>query len=163
VAPSAVTPPETSKKQFSDCVDNDGDNLIDEDDPGCHACGKLSGAYNPNDDDETNGGTGGSSGTECSDDKDNDGDGKIDADDPGCHEGNDINNPYNPDDDSEASDGNGNGNGGGNGNAPTGGQGAGADNLPFTGTDVVGLTLAGLLMLAGGLLLRRREGTHTAL
>jgi len=31
------------------------------------------------------------------------------------------------------------------------------DSLPFTGANVVGLALAGLLMLAGGLLLRRRE------
>ncbi|MEY2512803.1 MAG: hypothetical protein QOJ89_161, partial [bacterium] len=81
--------------------------------------------------------------------------------DPGCHENNDINQPYNPDDDSEGSDGNGNGNGGGN--APAGGQGANTGTLPFTGTDVVGLTLAGLLMLAGGLLLRRREDSHAAL
>ena len=49
-------------------------------------------------------------------------------------------------------------------NAPTGGQST-DDNaeLPFTGTDVVGIALAGLLMLAGGLLLRRREDTHPAL
>jgi LPXTG-motif cell wall-anchored protein len=164
VAPPAA---ETSTKQCSDGKDNDGDNLIDEDDPGCHAGNTLSGAYNPNDNDESNGSTGGSSGTECDDNRDNDGDGKIDAADPGCHEGNNINNPYNPDDDSEGSDNGGNGNGGnGNGNggnAPTGGQGANAGSLPFTGTDVVGLTLAGLLMLAGGLLLRRREDTHAAL
>ena len=33
--------------------------------------------------------------------------------------------------------------------------------LPFTGTDVIGIALAGLLALAGGLLLRRREDVHT--
>jgi LPXTG-motif cell wall-anchored protein len=159
--PAAVTPPETSKTQCSDGVDNDGDGKIDAKDPGCHVGGTLQGAYNAADDDESDDNTGGSSGTECSDKKDNDGDGKIDASDPGCHENNDINQPYNPDDDSEGSDGNGNGNGGGN--APAGGQGANTGTLPFTGTDVVGLTLAGLLMLAGGLLLRRREDSHAAL
>ena len=41
-----------------------------------------------------------------------------------------------------------------------GGQSTDDSALPFTGTDVVGLALAGLLMLAGGLLLRRREDTH---
>ena len=153
-------PPETTKKQCSDGKDNDGDNLIDEDDPGCHAGGTLKGAYNPNDDDESDDKTTASSDTECSDKRDNDGDGKVDASDPGCHEGNDINNPYNPDDDSEGSDGDGDGDGDG---APTGGgQNAGGGELPFTGTDVVGLGLAGLLMLAGGMLLRRREDTHAA-
>jgi LPXTG-motif cell wall-anchored protein len=33
--------------------------------------------------------------------------------------------------------------------------------LPFTGTDAVGIALAGLLMLAGGMLLRRREDLST--
>jgi LPXTG-motif cell wall-anchored protein len=159
VAPPAATPPETTKAQCSDDEDNDGDGKVDAADPGCHVGGTLSGRYNPDDDDESDDRTGGSSGTQCSDDKDNDGDGKIDADDPGCHEGNDINNPYNPDDDSEGSDGN----GGDNGNAPAGGQGNDDDTLPFTGTDVIGLSLAGLLMLAGGLLLRRREDTYPAL
>ncbi|MDX6678308.1 MAG: hypothetical protein QOE31_2360, partial [Solirubrobacteraceae bacterium] len=159
--PAAAPPPETTKTQCSDGEDNDGDGKIDAKDPGCHVGGTLAGAYRASDDDESDDQTGGSSGTQCSDNKDNDGDGKIDADDPGCHEGNNINNPYNPDDDSEGSDGNGN-NGGGN--APTGGQGNGGnETLPFTGTDVVGLSLAGLLMLAGGLLLRRREDTHPAL
>ena len=161
VAPPAAAPPETSKTQCSDGEDNDGDGKIDRADPGCHVGGTLAGAYNAADDDESDDDTGGSSGTECSDDRDNDGDGKIDADDPGCHENNDINQPYNPDDDSEGSDGGDDGSGGGN--APTGGQGADTDTLPFTGTDVVGLTLAGLLMLAGGLLLRRREDSHAAL
>jgi LPXTG-motif cell wall-anchored protein len=168
-----VAPAETSATQCADNVDNDGDGLVDEDDPGCHTDGNANNpnSYNPADDNEANssGGTGGSgnNNAECNDNRDNDGDGKVDADDPGCHEGNNINNPYNPDDDSEGSDGNGNGGNGGNGNAgagnaPTGGQGANAGNLPFTGTDVVGLALAGLLMLAGGLLLRRREDSYTA-
>ncbi|MDX6683725.1 MAG: hypothetical protein QOG94_3764 [Solirubrobacteraceae bacterium] len=165
VAPPATTPPpETTPKQCSDGKDNDGDNLIDADDPGCHVGGTLKGAYVPSDDDESDDKTGGSSDTECADKRDNDGDGKVDASDPGCHEGNDIDNPYNPDDDSEGSDNGGNGPGDNGGNAPTGnGQNAGGGTLPFTGTDVVGLGLAGLLMLAGGLLLRRREDTHPAL
>ncbi len=157
VAPVAATPPETTTTQCSDGDDNDGDGKIDEDDPGCHVGGTLQGRYNAADDDESDDRTRGAGDTECADDRDNDGDGRIDSDDPGCHEGNDINNPYNPDDDSEGSDGD------GAGNAPTGGQGADDDTLPFTGTDVVGLSLAGLLMLAGGLLLRRREETHPAL
>ena len=111
--------------------------------------------------------TDGGNGAQCSDGKDNDGDGLVDAKDPGCHSDNNINNPYNPDDDSEGSDGgadDGDGGGGAGGGAPTGGQGAGDDDtLPFTGTDVDGIALAGLLMLAGGLLLRRREDGHPAL
>ncbi len=77
---------------------------------------------------------------ECSDKVDNDGDGKIDfGKDPGCSS---------PTDDSEAD---------GSGNL----GGAEAKKLPFTGTDVVGLGLAGALLLAAGLALRgparRRE------
>ena len=119
----------------------------------------------PNDTSEVDksGGTGGSgngdNGVQCADKKDNDGDGLVDAKDPGCHSDGNANNPdsYDASDDSEA----GGGNGGGNG-AGTGGQTTNASTLPFTGTDVVGLGLAGLLMLAGGLLLRRREDAHVA-
>ncbi len=87
---------------------------------------------------------------QCSDGADNDGDGVIDAADPGCHSDGNAGNPdsYNPNDDSEA-------NGGGN---------LGGDELPFTGTDVVVLGLAGALLLAAGLTLRgparRRRETH---
>ncbi len=164
IAPAAA---ETPGPQCSDTLDNDGDGKIDAADPGCHSDNDAtnSASFNANDNDETDaaGPSTGSAGddasdskTQCSDKKDNDGDGKIDAADPGCHEDNDINKPFNPDDDSEGSDGSGGGGGGGGGN-----QGTNASSLPFTGTDVVGLTLAGLLMLAGGLLLRRREGTLT--
>ncbi len=67
--------------------------------------------------------------TECSDGVDNDGDGKIDfGSDPGCSS---------PSDDSEAD------------NVSLGG-----DELPFTGTDVVVLGLAGSILLAAGLTLR---------
>ncbi|MEA2192642.1 MAG: hypothetical protein QOI73_2763 [Solirubrobacteraceae bacterium] len=161
----SVAPParETGGPQCSDTIDNDGDGVIDAADPGCHSDNNAgnSASYNPNDNDETDrGGTGGSgtpsSKKQCDDNKDNDGDGLTDADDPGCHTGNDLNNPFNPSDDDESNGGD-NGGGGGGGNAPTGGNNANADTLPFTGTDVVGLALAGLLMLAGGLLLRRRE------
>ncbi|MEJ7824524.1 MAG: LPXTG cell wall anchor domain-containing protein [Solirubrobacteraceae bacterium] len=123
-------------------------------------------------------------GPQCSDGKDNDGDGKVDTGDPGCHSDNDPNNPasFNPNDndetdaaapsppapepvddnDSEGNDDAGGDDdaGGGGGDGGAGGQGTDAGSLPFTGTDVVGLSLAGLLMLAGGLLLRRREGLH---
>jgi LPXTG-motif cell wall-anchored protein len=165
---SSVAPAvkEATPAQCSDKIDNDGDGVIDANDPGCHTGNNINNKYNPNDDDESNGPTEGSSKAQCSDKKDNDGDGKIDAADPGCHFDNNINNPYNPDDDTENSDnggGNNNSNAGGGGNAPTGGQGNNDNTLPFTGTDVVGIALAGLLMLAGGLLLRRREDTHPAL
>jgi LPXTG-motif cell wall-anchored protein len=164
VAPAA----ERSAAQCSDGVDNDGDGVIDARDPGCHSDNNANNpdSYNPNDNDETDRRTGGSSDDErdpqCSDGRDNDGDGVIDSRDPGCHTDGNANNPdsFDPDDDSEAGGGGGGGDGGG---APTGGgQTADADTLPFTGTDVVGLALAGLLMLAGGLLLRRREGWHAA-
>ena len=102
---------------------------------------------------------------ECADNRDNDGDGLIDERDGGCHTDGNPNNPdsYDPTDDSEAGGGGGDG-GDGAGAAPTGGQSTDDDaELPFTGTDVVGIALAGLLMLAGGLLLRRREDTYPAL
>ncbi|MDQ3410272.1 MAG: hypothetical protein M3469_09855, partial [Actinomycetota bacterium] len=66
---------------------------------------------------------------ECSDGIDNDGDGRVDfPDDPQCDSAQD---------DSESDD-------------------ARAASLPFSGANVLGLALAGLLALAGGLLLRRR-------
>ena len=45
------------KPQCSDGIDNDGDNLVDEADPGCHSDGNAHNAssYNPNDDSEVNG------------------------------------------------------------------------------------------------------------
>jgi LPXTG-motif cell wall-anchored protein len=176
VAPAGETGP-----QCSDKVDNDGDGKIDGYDPGCHSDGKPDNpsSYNPSDDDESdkggpttgsggkdeggvkgggeggggkggegNEGSGAGGGPQCADGVDNDGDGVIDADDPGCHSDGNPNNTasYNADDNSE------------------GGAGAGnlkAGALPFTGTDVIGVALAGLLLLAGGLLLRRREGVRT--
>jgi LPXTG-motif cell wall-anchored protein len=160
---------EATGPQCSDGVDNDGDGKIDADDPGCHSDNDASNpdSYNPDDNDETDksttGGSGNATGVQCADKKDNDGDGLVDAKDPGCHTDGNPNNAdsYDPTDDSEA--GGGGGGGGGGGNAPTGGQSTNDQSLPFTGTDVVGLALAGLLMLAGGLLLRRREGSRAAL
>jgi LPXTG-motif cell wall-anchored protein len=155
VAPAG---PEKPGPQCSDKVDNDGDGVIDDKDPGCHSDNdpKNPQSYNPNDDDETDkkrtegvstpetpeteeNGTPPTRGTPaCSDKADNDGDGAIDLADPGCDS---------PSDNSEA------------GGART----AGADSLPFTGTDVTGLALAGLLLLGGGLLMRRREGSRARL
>ena len=152
----------------SDGIDNNSDGKIDAKDPGCHSDNNANNpdSYNANDTSETdrsdNGDTGGSgnnnngNGVQCADKKDNDGDGLVDAKDPGCHSDGNANNPdsYDPSDDSEA--------GGGNG-AGTGGQTTDASTLPFTGTDVIRLGLAGLLMLAGGLLLRRHKDTNAAL
>lgn len=77
--------------ECSDGIDNDGDGVIDIDDPGCHTDNDPNNpdSYDPNDDDETDG-------FECSDTRDNDGDGKIDfPDDPECDS---------PEDDREAGD-----------------------------------------------------------
>jgi|GEM_PF-5840131 len=66
--------------QCSDTADNDGDGVIDADDPGCHTDGDPDNpdTYDPNDDDETDV-------PECRDGRDNDGDGKIDFPaDPDC-------------------------------------------------------------------------------
>jgi LPXTG-motif cell wall-anchored protein len=166
-----VAPPETGP-QCSDKIDNDGDGKIDAADPGCHNDGKPNNpqSYNPNDNDETDvpgnkgaggGGKGGGGGNkgggnkgggnkgageggpQCSDGVDNDGDGLVDSADPGCHSG--PGGAFNPNDNSEGG----------------GAQGLKAGTLPFTGTDVIGIALAGLLMLAGGLMLRRREDVRT--
>jgi uncharacterized membrane protein YgcG len=176
----SVAPPEGGKAQCSDGVDNDGDKLVDADDPGCHTGDDPKKPYNPDDNDESNkgntgsgdggtkgGGTkggggnngggnqgsgaGGGNGAQCADGVDNDGDGVIDADDPGCHTDGNPNNAssYDKGDTSEG--------GGGAGGAKNLAAGA----LPFTGTDVIGIAFAGLLMLAGGLMLRRREDVRT--
>ncbi|MFP5361216.1 MAG: LPXTG cell wall anchor domain-containing protein [Thermoleophilia bacterium] len=166
VAPSG---PEGGAPACSDGIDNDGDGLIDIADPGCHTDGNPNNpdSFNPSDTSEANPtGTGGSGDAgegagrpECSDNRDNDNDGLIDERDPGCHTDGNANNPasYDPDDTSEIDtvpDGAGSG--------AAGARTADAGALPFTGTNVVGLTLAGLLLLAGGLLLRRREGMRTS-
>ncbi|MEA2193587.1 MAG: hypothetical protein QOG42_21 [Solirubrobacteraceae bacterium] len=153
--------------QCSNTIDDDGDGVADAADPGCHSDNDASNqaSYVASDNDETNGKspntpsgnpTGNGDKTQCADGRDNDGDGLVDRADPGCHVGNDINNPYNANDDSE---GNGGGGGGGGGGGSANLNNAGT--LPFTGTDVIGISLAGLLVLAGGLLLRRREDVRT--
>lgn len=141
---------ENGRAQCSDNRDNDGDGRIDERDPGCHTDGNANNpaSYQPDDDSEADGSGNrdvtGRGSTQCSDGTDNDGDGVIDSRDPGCHSDGDAGNPasYVPGDDSEADSRN-----------------IAAGRLPFTGVDVVGLVLAGLLLLLGGLLLRR-EGTQ---
>ena len=169
-----VAPPEGGPAQCSDKIDNDGDGKVDGADPGCHTDGKPNNpsSYDVNDNDETDqgnrgaGGAGnqgagqgggkqgagnqgagnqgaGGRGPQCSDGRDNDGDGLVDRADPGCHSG--RGGAYNPNDTSEGG----------------GAQGLKAGTLPFTGTDVVGIALAGLLMLAGGLMLRRRKDVRT--
>jgi len=157
--------------QCSDTIDNDGDGVADTNDPGCHSDGNAANAasFVPTDNDEANaaapgGGSGGNDDddddggdTQCSDGRDNDGDGVSDEDDPGCHTDGNANNPdsYDADDDSEANGGGGGGGGGG------GSANLDSGALPFTGTDIIGISLAGLLVLAGGLLLRRREDVRT--
>ena len=162
VAPAG---PETAGPQCSDGVDNDGDGVIDAADPGCHTDGNPNNpaSYDPTDNSEADARTGGAGGEtagrpECSDNRDNDGDGRIDERDPGCHTDGNANNPasYDPDDDDERDEGGAAGAGAGGG-AGGGGAGAADSTLPFTGSNAIGLLLAGLLVLAGGLVLRRRE------
>jgi hypothetical protein len=68
--------------QCSDTFDNDGDGVADARDPGCLS--GPGGAFNPNDNDETN------RVTECSDGRDNDRDGRIDLKDGGCSSASDT-------------------------------------------------------------------------
>jgi hypothetical protein len=79
--------------ECSDTSDNDGDGVIDAEDPGCHTDGDATNpdSYDPDDDDETDDASGGT--PACSDTEDNDGDGVIDAEDPGCHTDGDATNP----------------------------------------------------------------------
>ena len=104
--------------------------------------GNAGAGDNGNNGNANNNGAGNGNGApQCSDGVDNDGDGVIDSADPGCHTDGNANNAasFNPNDDSEAN---------GTASLNNGGQ------LPFTGTDVVGLGLAGALLLAAGLALR---------
>ena len=83
--------------ECSDTQDNDGDGVIDAQDPGCHTDGDPDNpdSYDPTDDSEAE--------TQCSDNKDNDGDSAIDTADPGCHTDGDATNAasYDPTDDDE--------------------------------------------------------------
>ncbi len=88
----------THVPECSDTADNDGDGVIDADDPGCHTDGNPDNpdSYDPNDDSEAEP-------PQCSDTVDNDGDGVIDKADPGCHaDGNAANDAsYDANDDDE--------------------------------------------------------------
>lgn len=128
--------------QCSDTADNDGDGVIDADDPGCHSDGDPDNpdSYDPNDDDETDG-LPRTDAPECSDIIDNDGDGVADIDDPDCHTDGDAQNPdsYDPNDDSEA--------------GPT----VEDAGLPRTGASVPTAAAAGLGVAALALLALRRR------
>lgn len=128
--------------QCSDTTDNDGDGVIDADDPGCHSDGDPNNpdSYDPNDNDETDG-LPRTDSPECSDGIDNDGDGVSDIDDPDCHVDGDAQNPdsYDPNDDSEA--------------GPT----VSDDGLPRTGVSVPTAAAAGLGAAALALLALRRR------
>lgn len=80
--------------QCNDGIDNDGDDQIDGDDPGC------GGGDDDDDDDDDNEGN---TWPQCSDTIDNDGDGKIDAADPGCI----VDGVYDPNDNDESNAGSG--------------------------------------------------------
>ncbi len=67
--------------QCNDQKDNDGDGLIDKEDPGCWVCTEKICSYDPYKDSEED-----TVRPACSDNQDNDGDGNIDEQDPGCWE-----------------------------------------------------------------------------
>jgi LPXTG-motif cell wall-anchored protein len=127
--------------ECSDTADNDGDGVIDAQDPGCHTDGDANnpGSYDPNDDSEAS--------TQCSDTADNDGDGVIDAKDPGCHTDGDATNAasYDATDNDET-----------NGGGPLP-KVAGSDVLPNTGGTAETAAAAGLAALAAGLFALRRR------
>ncbi|MEK6900190.1 MAG: hypothetical protein AABX05_03635, partial [Nanoarchaeota archaeon] len=79
--------------QCSDGRDNDGDGLVDMQDPGCTS---------PQDDDENNQPN---NDTQCSDHVDNDGDGLVDMNDPGCTSPQDDDEDNQPNYDTQCSDG----------------------------------------------------------
>jgi len=127
--------------ECSDDIDNadSEDTLVDSADPGCHTDGDANNpnSYDPNDNDETDFGTGGGGGSpECSDDIDNTDseDTLVDSADPGCHTDGDANNSssYDPNDNDETDDNNGNGGGGGSSSSRSshgGGNGGGGEVL----------------------------------
>lgn len=87
--PQDDNPGDEGDPQCSDGVDNDGDGLIDTNDPGCHWDGDSTnpGSYRPNDDNEANV----SGPRQCNDGIDNDSDGFVDLADPGCDNSSDDN------------------------------------------------------------------------
>jgi hypothetical protein len=127
--------------ECSDTADNDGDGVIDAQDPGCHTDGDADNpdSYDPNDDSEAS--------AQCSDTADNDGDGVIDAQDPGCHTDGDATNAasYDPNDNDES-----------NGGGPLP-KVAGSDVLPNTGGTAATGAAALLAALGAGLYALRRR------
>ncbi len=93
IADFTGNPCAAARPQCADGVDNDGDGRIDAQDPGCLS--GPGGAFNPNDNDESNP----AARPQCSDTVDNDGDGRIDAMDPGCLSG--PGGAFNPNDNDE--------------------------------------------------------------
>ncbi|NCU28876.1 MAG: hypothetical protein EOM85_04390, partial [Candidatus Moranbacteria bacterium] len=91
-----VLPDTGGRPECSDEKDNDGDGLIDIEDPQCHVGGDLNAEYLPEYDSESK------NSTECSDTLDNDNDGLIDEKDPVCHVGGDLNKEYTPNYNSES-------------------------------------------------------------
>lgn len=81
----------SARPQCSDGLDNDGDGLIDAQDPGCHYdLNPLNpGSYQPEWNDESRSNVG-----QCSDGIDNDHDGLIDIADPDCHTDGNASNLY---------------------------------------------------------------------
>lgn len=133
--------------ECSDTEDNDGDGVIDAEDPGCHSDGDPNNpdSFDPNDDSEA---------TECQDTVDNADpeDELADAADPGCHTDGDATNAasFDPHDNSEVDEG-----ALGRTAAPAQDDGA----LARTGGGVpggLGLTAALAGLAATGFLLRRR-------
>lgn len=148
--------------------------------PNCQpvACPNNPGPNNPggNNNDNNNGGNNNvnqsSNEPECSDGIDNDNDGLVDFPaDPGCSSSQDNSEAGGGNNGGGNGNGNGNNNGGGVGNNGANGGGNGGNgqiapqslnagpsgkNLPFTGTNVLALTIAGLFVLGSGLALRRR-------
>jgi hypothetical protein len=78
------------KPQCSDGIDNNGNRLIDINEPNCHLGGDLNKEYMSLHDSED------TPPTECSDGIDNNGNGLIDRDDPNCHVGGNLNKEYVP-------------------------------------------------------------------
>ena len=74
--------------------DDEGDGLIDIEDPNCHKGGDLNNEYVPKHFSESENPF--DFNFPCSDGLDNDKDGTIDIEDPNCHKGGDLNNEYVP-------------------------------------------------------------------
>ena len=99
-----VTDLPVDEPQCDDGLDNDGDVVVDENDPGCHTDGDPdnNGTYDPTDNDETDEAI---DEPECNDGVDNDTDGETDfPDDPGCTDEDDNNETDDPVDEPQCND-----------------------------------------------------------